>query len=177
MGAQDDRIDLALADYERRKQEETRRQVQRSLRLEEARKKGVECLRKYAVEPARDVAARLQAAGHKVLHQEFMDAYPPNICVHFWPKPGPLETEAPQRHTLELVWGDPEPEALCTRRWTPAGRETQGSARLPGRESSGTILFTHEPVERPPSGDVLDDLWVKEQLLIFVRETLHVGNS
>jgi hypothetical protein len=34
------------------------------------------------------------------------------------------------------------------------------------------VLFTHEQDGLPPPGDILDDLWVKEQLLVFVREAL-----
>ena len=148
-----DRLDVLLTGYERRKQEETRRQVQRAIRLEEARKRGAELLRRFAVAPAREVASRLQEAGHKIIHQELLDAYPPSVRIHFWPTSGPLDEGEPERSTLELVWGDPDPDALCAKRWTSEGLDrmhVQGSAR------AGAV----------------DDLWVKEQLMVFVRETL-----
>jgi len=148
-----DRLDTLLTGYERRKQDETQRQVQRAMRLEHARKIGAEYLRKYAIEAARNVAERLEAAGHRVMHQELLDAYPPNIRIHLWPKAGPLDETEPKRTTLELVWGDPTPDALCAKRWTSDGLDRlqqQGSARA----------------------GVLDELWVREQLMIFVRETL-----
>jgi hypothetical protein len=151
--SQEDRLDLLLSDYERRKQDETQRQVQRALRLEESRKRGAEQLRRYAVQPARDVAERLQQAGHQVVHQEFLEAYPPSVRIHLWPRPGPLDEGAAKRCTLELVWGDPDADALCAKRWTSEGLhrlQHMGSARQ----------------------GVLDDLWVKEQLIAFVRETL-----
>lgn len=170
VAAQEDHLEVVLSDYERRKQEETRRQVQSSLRLEAARKRGADYLRLYAVNAARDAAARLQTAGHKVMHQEMLDAYPPNIRVHFWPKPGPLDSGEAQRSTLELVWGDPDPDALCARRWSSDGPQIQGSAHPRDAEKAMPVLFSHDL--KPPMGDTLDVLWVKEQLLLFVRETL-----
>lgn len=153
LNAKGDRLEFLLTDYERRKQEETRRQVERAVRLEEARKKGTEYLRRFVLEPARNVAERLQGAGHRVVHQELLDAYPPHVRIHLWPKVGPMDEGDGTRHTLELVWGDPDPDSLCARRWTSEGLDKlvlQGSAR-PG---------------------VLDETWVREQLIIFVRETL-----
>lgn len=153
MEDQGDRLEFLLSDYERRKQEETQRQVQRAIRLEEARKRGAEYLRKYVLEAARSVASRLQEAGHRVVHQELLDAYPPGVRIHLWPKGGALDDHEPQRSTLELVWGDPNPDALCAKRWTSEGLDRlqhQGSARA----------------------GALDELWVKEQLMTFVRETL-----
>ena len=153
MEDQVDRLEVLLTEYERRKQDETQRQVQRAIRLEEARKVGAEKLRMYAIEAARNVAERLQMAGHRVVHQEFLDAYPPNVRIHLWPKGGPLDENEPQRTTLEFVWGEPTPDTLSARRWTSEGLhrlQLQGSARV----------------------GVLDELWVREQLMVFVRETL-----
>ena len=171
MAAQEDPLESMLSDYERRKQEDARRQVKRALQLEEARKRGADYLRLFAIYATRDVAARLTEAGHRVLHQEFLDAYPPNVRLHLWPKPGPLDREDPQRSTLELVWGEPEPDALGVRRLTSEGPEVQGLARPPGQKVAA-VLFTHEQDNRASVGDILDDLWVKEQLLVFVREAL-----
>ncbi|NJD20993.1 MAG: hypothetical protein FIA95_17120, partial [Gemmatimonadetes bacterium] len=116
-----DRLDVLLSEYERRKQDETQRQVQRAIRLEEARKVGADLLRRHVIDAARTVAERLQMAGHRVTHQEFLDAYPPNVRIHLWPKPGPLDEREPRRSTLELVWGEPTPDALSAKRWTSEG--------------------------------------------------------
>lgn len=148
-----DRLDFVLGDYERRKQDETRRMVERALRLEQVRKTGAEQLRNFAVEEAREVTRRLRESGHRVTHQELLDAYPPNIRIHLWPKAGPLDEEQTARHTIELVWGEPDADSLCARCWAADGLDRmkhQGSAR-PG---------------------VLDSTWVREQLLVFVRDTL-----
>ena len=51
-----DALESLLTDYERRKQDETRRMVQRAFKLENARKKGAEHLRRYALPHAREVA-------------------------------------------------------------------------------------------------------------------------
>jgi hypothetical protein len=59
-----DPLDSLLSDYERRKQDDTRRMVQRAFKLENARKKGAEHLRRYALPHTREVADRLQQAGH-----------------------------------------------------------------------------------------------------------------
>jgi hypothetical protein len=147
------RLDALLTGYERRKQDETQQQVQRALRLEEARKVGAEYLRKFVVEVARRVAERLEEAGHRVVHQELLGAYPPNVRIHLWPKAGPLDDDEPRRTTLELVWGDPTPNTLCAKRWTSEGLhrlQQQGSVRA----------------------EALDELWVREQFMVFVRETL-----
>lgn len=153
VATKDDRLDVLLSEYERRKQDETQRQVQRAIRMEEARKRGAEYLRRYALETVRDAAERIQQAGHRVLHQELLDAYPPSVRLHLWPKGGPLDEGEQRRSTLELVWGDPDADALCAKRWTSEGLhrlQNLGSAR------AGAI----------------DELWVKEQLMTFVRDTL-----
>ena len=132
LNAKGDRLEFLLTDYERRKQDETRRQVERAVRLEEARKKGTEYLRRFVLEPARNVAERLQGAGHRVVHQELLDAYPPHVRIHLWPKVGPMDEGEGTRHTIELVWGDPDPDSLCAKRWTSEGLDKlvhQGSAR------------------------------------------------
>jgi hypothetical protein len=149
---QGDRLDLLLTGYERRKQDETHRQVQRAIRLEATRKVGAEQLRRYAVEVARDAVDRLQTAGHRVVYHEFLDAYPPSMRIHLWPKKGPLDEQDSKRTTLELVWGDPDADALCATRWSEGLHHVQhlGSARK----------------------GVLDELWVREQILDFLRETL-----
>ena len=173
--AQEDPLESLLSDHEHRKQEDARHQIKRALRLEEARKRGASYLHLFAIDTARDVAARLTEAGHRVMHQEFLDAYPPNIRLHLWPKPGPLDREEPQRSTLELVWGEPERDALAVRRLTSEGPEVQGLAWPRGQQAVAAILFTHEQDKKASEGDILDDLWVKEQLLVFVRETLEGG--
>ena len=83
MAAQDDPLDSLLFDYERRKQEDARRQVKRAVRLEEARKRGAEYLHLFAIDAVRDVAARLTEAGHRVMQQEFLDGYPPKCGSTF----------------------------------------------------------------------------------------------
>jgi hypothetical protein len=148
-----DPLESLLTDYERRKQDETRRTVQRAFKLENARKKGAEHLRRYALPHSREVAERLQQAGHRVVYQEFLDAYPPNVRLHLYPKGSPLEVEEPKRKTIELVWGDPAPDRLFARRWTPDG--------LGEMQELGSV----------PAVDV-DELWVREQLLSFVRDAL-----
>lgn len=147
-----DRLDILLGGYERRKQEETQRQVQRALRLEAARKVGADQLRRYVIKVGRHVTERLQTAGHRVAYHEFLDAYPPSVRIHLWPKQGPLDEREPRRTTLELVWGEPDADALCATRWSEGldRMQHQGSARR----------------------GVLDELWVREQILEFVRQTL-----
>ena len=168
MAAQEYPLDSLLFDYERRKQEDARRQIKRAVRLEEARKRGAEFLHLFAIDAVRDVAARLKEAGHRVAQQEFLDGYPPKVRLHLWPKPGPLDPKEPLCSTLELAWGEPEPDALSVLRLTSEGSEVvQGLAR-----PRAPVLFTHEPEDRTSVGDILDDLWVKEQLLVFVREAL-----
>lgn len=151
-----DNLESLLSDYERRTQDETRRMVQRAFKLENARKKGAEHLRRFALSHTRDVADRLQQAGHQVIYQEFLDAYPPNVRLHLYPKSGALSLEEPKRRTFELVWGDPEPDRLFVRRWTSEGL---GSIADPGSV---------------PAVDV-DDLWVREQLMAFVRDALDLA--
>ncbi len=151
-----DNLDSLLSDYERRKQDETRRMVQRAFKLENARKKGAEHLRRYALPHTREVAERLQQAGHQVVYQEFLDAYPPNVRLHLYPKGGPLELDEVKRRTIELVWGDPDPDRLFVRRWTTDG--------LGEMQEPGSV----------PAVDV-DELWVREQLMAFVRDALDLG--
>lgn len=151
-----DPLDSVLADYERRKQDETRRMVQRAFKLENARRKGAEHLRQFAVMHTREVADRLQQAGHRVLYQEFLDSYPPSIRLHLYPKVGPMALEEAHRMTMELVWGDPDPDRLFARRWSSTG--------LGEVEELGSV----------PAVDV-DDLWVREQLLSFVRNALDLA--
>ena len=151
-----DNLESLLTDYERRKQDETRRMVQRAFKLENARKKGAEHLRRFALPHTREVAERLQQAGHQVVYQEFLDAYPPNVRLHLFPKVGALDFEEPKRTTIELVWGEPDPDRLLARRWTTGG--------LGEMIEQGSV----------PAVDV-DELWVREQLLAFVRDALNLG--
>ena len=146
-------LDSLLSDYERRQQDDTRRMVQRAFKLENARKKGSEHLRRYALPHTREVAERLQEAGHRVVYQEFLDAYPPNVRLHLYPKAGPMWPAELKRMTIELVWGDPDPDRLFARVWSAEG--------LAGARELGSV----------PAVDV-DDLWVREQLLAFVRDAL-----
>ena len=153
MATKDDRLEFLLTEYERRKQDETQRQVQRALRLEKARERGEEYLRRHALDTVRNMVERLEMAGHRVLHQELLDAYPPSVRVHFWPKGAPLDEGEHKRSTLELVWGDPDPDALCAKRWTSEGLhrlQYMGSAK---------------------AGEI-DETWVREQFTTFVRDTL-----
>jgi hypothetical protein len=130
--------------------------VQRAFKLENARKKGAEHLRRYALPHAREVAERLEQAGHEVVYQEFLDAYPPNVRLHLYPKAGPMDFEKVPRWTLELIWGDPEPDRLFARRWTSAG--------LGEMQDLGSV----------PAIDV-DELWVREQFTSFVRDALDLS--
>lgn len=148
-----EQLESLLSDYERRKQDETRRMVQRAFKLENARKKGAEHLRRFALPHTREVAERLQEAGHGVVYQEFLDAYPPNVRMHLYPKGGPMDHEEARRCTIELVWGDPDPDRLFARRWTSEG------------------LGELQELGSAPAFDV-DELWVREQFLTFVRDAL-----
>ncbi|MDG2282518.1 MAG: hypothetical protein P8L45_05325 [Longimicrobiales bacterium] len=148
-----DQLESLLTDYERRKQDETRRTVQRALRLEDARKKGADYLRRFALSHTREVAERLEQSGHRVVYQEFLDAYPPNVRLHLYPRVGPLDLEDSKRWTIELVWGDPEPDRLYARRWTSNG--------LGEIQQVGSVLDID-----------VDELWVREQFLSFVRNAL-----
>ena len=153
LDAPGDRLESLLTDYERRKQDETRRLVQRALLLEEDRKQGADCFRRWALQHTRDVADRLQQAGHGVVYQELLDAYPPNVRIHLYPKQSPLDEEKPGRVTLELTWGEPGANELVAKRWTAEG--------LASVKNQATV-----------SADELDELWVREQLLTFVRDAL-----
>ncbi len=146
-------LDELLAGHERRKQDETRRQVQQALRLEAGRKAGAEHLRRHVVRSARTVVERLKESGHEVAYQEFLDAYPPGVRIHLWPKSGPLDDGEAKRATLEFVWGDPRADMLCVRRW--------------GRDGLGHVQ--EQGAARPKA---IDELWTREQLLTFVREVL-----
>lgn len=146
-------LDTLLTDYERRKQDDTRHMVQRAFKLENARRKGAEHLRQFALPHTREVADKLQEAGHRVVYQEFLDSYPPNVRLHLYPKAGPMDPEEPKRVTFELIWGDPDPDRLFARRWSSEG--------LADAMEQGSV----------PAVDV-DDLWVREQLLSFVRNAL-----
>ncbi len=151
-----DRLETLLSDYERRKQDETRRMVQRAFKLENARRKGAEHLRRFVLVHAREVAERLEQAGHKVVYQELLDAYPPNVRLHLYPKGGPMDLEKSKRWTLELIWGEPDPDRLVARRWTSDG--------LAEMLEMGSI----------PDVD-LDELWVREQCMTFVRDALDLA--
>ena len=135
-----DPLDTLLSDYERRKQDETHRMVQRAFKLENARRKGAEHLRRFALPHTREVAERLEEAGHKVR-------------MHLYPKSGPMDFDPPKRWTIELVWGDPQPDRLFARRWTSDG--------------------LGEMLELGSVADVdIDELWVREQFMTFVRDAL-----
>jgi hypothetical protein len=148
-----DPLESILTDYDRRKQDETRRMVHRAFKLENTRRRGVELLRDFALQHTREVAERLQQAGHRVVYGEFLDAYPPSVRIHVDPKLGPMELREPTRWTMELVWSEPEPDRLFARRWNSHGVGT--------RLELGSI----------PGVD-LDELWVREQLTRFVRDAL-----
>lgn len=146
-------LDALLQGYEERKQDETRAKIQRALKLEEARRAGNEHMRRVLLGEARDASDRLEHAGHSVIYQEFLDAYPPGARIHLWPKPGPMDVDDPARLTLEFTWGEPEEGRLCVRRWS-----TEGLGNAVDQGSAG-------PAE-------LDSLWVREQILTFVRAAL-----
>jgi hypothetical protein len=156
LDAPGDRLESLLTDYERRKQDETRRLVQKALVLEEDRKRGAEQLRRWALTHTRDVADRLQQAGHGVVYQELLDSYPPNVRIHLYRKASPLDDEKPGRVTLELSWGEPGKDELIVKRWTAEG--------LASAQKQASV-----------SADELDDLWVREQLLTFVRDALDLA--
>ncbi len=156
MTTENDPLESLLTDYERRKQDETRRMVRRAFKLENARRKGAELLREFTLQHTREVAERLQQAGHRVVYQEFLDAYPPNVRMHVYPKLGPMELGEARRWTMELVWGEPEPDRLFARRWTSDG--------LGEMREMGSV----------PDID-LDELWVREQLTKFVRDALDLA--
>ena len=148
-----DDFDALLSEYETRKQREAQRTVQRALEIEQSRRRGVEHLSTYAIPRSREVVRRLQQAGHRVVYQELLDAYPPNLRLHVYPKAGPMDLAEPGRRTFELVWGDPQPDRLFARRWTSTG--------LGDMIDCGSVAAAD-----------LDELWVREQLLAFVRSSL-----
>jgi len=148
-----DKLDTLLGDYERRKQDETRRMVQRAFKLENSRRKGAEHLRRFALPHTREVAERLEQAGHKVVYQEFLDSYPPNVRLHLYPSGGPMDFDEPKRWTIELVWGEPDPDRLFARRWTSEG--------LGGMLELGSV----QDID-------VDELWIREQFMTFVRDAL-----
>ena len=151
-----DEFELLLAEYEGRKQKEAARTVQRALEIEQTRRSGVDALRRHVIARARDTVRRLQQAGHRVVYQELMEAYPPSLRLHLYPKAGPIDLDQPSRRTLELIWGEPEPDRLCARRWTSTG--------LGDMVDCGSVAAAE-----------LDELWVREQLLSFVRSTLELS--
>jgi hypothetical protein len=155
-GASPDEFESLLADYERRKQQDADRTVRRALEIESARRKGSEHMRRYILPHARDVAGRLRQSGHRVVYQELLEAYPPSVRLHLYPKAGPMDLEEPRRWTLELTWGDPEPDKLFARRWTSTG--------LADMVDLGSVS----------AGD-LDELWVREHFLAFVRNALELS--
>ena len=150
---QGDPLDDLLSSYERRKQDETRRVVERAERLERSRRRGAEVLRRHAVDAARNACARLERAGHRVLLQELLQNYPPSIRIHLWPRRGPFDDGVPERFTMELAWGDPVKDELCVRWWDSEG--------------VGTIVDQGSAAE-----DEVDELWVREQILDFLRAVL-----
>jgi hypothetical protein len=151
-----DPLETLLSDYERRKQDETRRMVQRAFKLENARRKGAEHLRTFALPHTREVAERLEQAGHKVVYQEFLDSYPPNVRMHLYPRGGPMDFDEPKRWTIELVWGEPDPDRLFARRWTSDG--------------------LGEMLELGSAQDIdVDELWIREQFMTFVRDALDLA--
>jgi hypothetical protein len=156
VSSRDDQLESLLTDYEQRKQDDTRRMVQRALKVENARIKGAEYLRRFALPHAREVAERLQQAGHQVVYQEFLDAYPPNVRLHLYPKAGAMDLDEPRRWTLELIWSDPHPDRLYARCWTSAG--------------------LGELTELGSAADVdIDDLWVREHFMTFLRDALDLA--
>ena len=148
-----DDFEMLLNDYERRKQGDAERIVKKALEIETARRKGAEAMRRHVLEHAREVAGRLRSAGHRVVYQEMLDAYPPSLRLHLYPKIGPMDLEETRRWTLEFTWGDPDPDRLCARRWTSSG--------LADMVDLGSV----------PANE-LDSLWVREQFLSFVRNAL-----
>ncbi|MEM7416934.1 MAG: hypothetical protein AAF389_15610 [Gemmatimonadota bacterium] len=148
-----DSLDALLAEYDSRKQDETRRMVQRAYRLENARKIGSEHLRRAVLAHSREVAERLEQAGHGVLYQELLDAYPPAVRLHLSPKTGAMDFDSPRRWTMELIWSEPDPDRLIARRWTSDGPGTMHETGSVARED-------------------LDELWVREQFTGFVRDAL-----
>ncbi|MDZ7781346.1 MAG: hypothetical protein U5R14_15635 [Gemmatimonadota bacterium] len=156
LDAPGDQLETLLSEYEQRKQDETRRLVQKALVLEEDRKRGADYLRACALQHTRDVAERLQQAGHGVVYQELLDAYPPNVRIHLYPKASPLDDEKPGRTTLELTWGEEGSDEVIAKRWSEEG--------LSSTRDQAVV-----------SAEEFDEIWVREQLLTFVREVLDLS--
>jgi hypothetical protein len=93
------------------------------------------------------------SARSSVVYQEFLDSYPPNVRLHLYPMRGPMDQGDSKRMTIEFIWGDPDPDRLFARRWSSRG--------LGEMQELGSV----------PAIDV-DDLWVRELLLTFVRDAL-----
>jgi hypothetical protein len=151
-----DDFEAMLADYDRRKQQEAERIVKRALEIETARTKGAEALKTHVLPHAREVVNKLRQSGHRVVYQESLEHYPPNIRVHLYPKLGPMDVQGTTRWTLEMTWGDPQPDRLFATRWT-----STGLADMVDLGSAG--------------GAELDQLWVREQFLDFVRHALDLS--
>ena len=64
-----------------------------------------------------------------------------------------MDLAEPRRWTMELTWGDPDPDRLVAQLWTSAG--------LGEMIELGSAL-----------ADEIDQLWVREQFLAFVRQAL-----
>lgn len=129
--------------------------VRQAFRLENARKKGAEHLRRFALPHAREVAEKLQQAGHRVVYQEFLDAYPPNVRLHLYPRRSAMRSDEAPRSTFELVWGEPDPDRLFARSLVSGA----GAAQELGSAAAMD----------------LDELWVRERFLNFVRTALDLG--
>ncbi len=67
-----------------------------------------------------------------------------------------MDLSEPRRWTLELTWGNPEPDRLVAQRWTSTGL---GDMVQLGSASDSEI----------------DELWVREQFLNFVRLALELA--
>ena len=88
-----------------------------------------------------------------MVYQEFLDSYPPNVRLHLYPSGGPMDFDEPKRWTIELVWGEPDPDRLFARRWTSEG--------LGGMLELGSV----QDID-------VDELWIREQFMTFVRDAL-----
>lgn len=148
-----DPLDDLLGAFDDQQQEETRLKVERAERLERTRREGEEIFRQHALDLVRDACQRLDRAGHRVLLHELLRNYPPALRVHLWPRPGPLDIAEPRRHTLELVWGDPVPDQVNVRRWDWSG-------------------LGHMSEQAAAAPQEVDALWIREQLLDFIRDAL-----
>lgn len=151
-----DDLEVLLAEYRRRKQQDAERLVRKALSIEQSRKRGAELLLQHAVRHAREVAGRLRQGGHRVVYQELLEVYPPSLRLHLYPHAGPMDLEDPDRWTFELTWGPVQPDRLVATRWTSTG--------LADQVEMGSI-----------GADELDELWVREQFLAFVRHALDLS--